>query len=67
MTLHFIMVFESKKEQGVFNVSPHTLTGGDLVGRMGSIIKGTCESWYNSWKLISVSHSFISETVQRQL
>lgn len=67
MTLHFIMVFESKKEPGIFNISPHTLIGDDLVSTMGSTIKCMCEDGYDSWKLITVSHSFLSETVRRQL
>ena len=67
MTLHFIIVFENKQTPGTFHIDPHTITGDELVKRMESIIKSMCESWYDHWKVVAISHTFLSETVYGQL
>ncbi|KKU50606.1 MAG: hypothetical protein A3H69_03365 [Candidatus Sungbacteria bacterium RIFCSPLOWO2_02_FULL_47_9] len=63
MTLHFVMVFESRNEPGKFLIEPHTLAGDDLSLRMSSIIETTCRSWYNEWDLKALSHTIFPITV----
>jgi len=58
MTLHFIMVFRSKKGFQ-YITDTHTLTGEDMVRRMESIIKLQSESWSDEWELVSLSHTFL--------
>lgn len=62
MTLHFIMVFQNRKNPEKVTVDSHNLSVENLTDTMKvikNIIEVKCESWHKEWQLIAVSHTFL--------
>lgn len=62
MTLHFIMVFQNRKNPEKVTVDSHNLSVENITDTMTAIkaiIEVTCKSWHKEWQLIAVSHTFL--------